>query len=130
EARGGKGLPRWTEKAAASQVTGCVAPRKRGRLACTVLAGDHTELRLVDAALKRVAEVKLPLGSGRATAFSDDGKYFVAAWSTPAAPSELFFVDGKSGAVASARSQPRPQLDGLATRETTTDEIAAEAPTQ
>lgn len=126
EVKGGKELARWTEKSAASQVTGCVAPRKRDRLACTVLAGDHAELRLLDAALKSLSEVKLPLGSGRATAFADDGKYFVAAWSTPSAPTELFFVDGKSGAVAPARSEPRPQLDDLATVGIKTDEFAAE----
>src|SRR5262249_49571791 len=36
EAKGGKEIARWTEKSATSQVTGCVAPRKRDRLACTV----------------------------------------------------------------------------------------------
>ena len=126
EVKGGKELARWTEKSAASQVTGCVAPKKRDRLACTVLAGDHAELRLLDAGLKSVAEVKLPLGSGRATAFADDGKSFVAAWSTPSAPTELFFVDGKSGAVAPARSEQRPQLDDLPSVATKTDEFASE----
>ena len=46
-------------------------------------AGNHTEVRLLDArTLRPRAKVAMPLGQGNVSEFSEDGRRFLARWST------------------------------------------------
>ena len=91
------------------------------RLALGMLAGDHGELRILDAAtLKERNRAKLPLGSwpagigaGALGDFSADGKRVVFGWSTPEVPTDIYSADVRSGAVSRVRDEPRPTLQEL-----------------
>jgi dipeptidyl aminopeptidase/acylaminoacyl peptidase len=122
-----KELARYTDPASATaSVSDFVMPVRRDKLACLIEAGDHNEVRLLDAAtLKAGAEVKLPLGSGSVTDFSDDGKRVIVTWSTPNTPTDLFGVDFKSGKVAPLRKEPRPTIEGLPPLEVGVSEVTA-----
>jgi dipeptidyl aminopeptidase/acylaminoacyl peptidase len=127
DATNNKELARYTDPASATaSVSDFVMPVTRDKLACLIEAGNHNEVRLLDAAtLKAGAEVKLPLGSGSVTDFSDDGKRVVVTWSTPNTPTDLFVVDFKSGKVAPLRKEPRPTIEGLPPLDVKVSEVAA-----
>ena len=127
DATSGKELARYTDPASATaSVLDCVMPLTRDKLACVIDAGNHNEIRLLDAAtLKPGAEVKLPLGSGHVTDFSDDGKSVVVAWSTPNTPTDLFVVDFRSGKVAPLRNEPRSSITGLPSLGVSVSEVTA-----
>jgi dipeptidyl aminopeptidase/acylaminoacyl peptidase len=127
DATSGKELARYTDPASATaSVLGVVEPVTRDKLACVIDAGNHNEIRLLDAAtLKPSAEVKLPMGSGAVTDFSDDGKSVVVAWSTPNTPTELFALDFSSGKVVPLRNEPRPSISALPTLEVSVNEVRA-----
>jgi len=115
----GKELARYVEKHPATALLGKVCPlMKSDRLAVTVAAGDHGELRLLDATtLQPVAPVKLPLGSGFIgecrSSVSSDGKRLLITWSTPQSPSDLVSVDVSTGQTSTLRAQSRPELASL-----------------
>jgi len=127
DATSGKELARYTDPASATaSVLDVVMPVTRDKLACVIDAGNHNEIRLLDAAtLKPSAEVKLPLGSGAVTDFSDDGKSVLVAWSTPNMPTDLFALDFSSGKVAPLRNEPRPSISALPTLEVGVSEATA-----
>jgi dipeptidyl aminopeptidase/acylaminoacyl peptidase len=127
DATSGKELARYTDPASATaSVLDFVMPVTRDKLACVIEAGNHNEIRLLDVAtLKSVADVKLPLGSGSVTDFSDDGKSVVVAWSTPNTPTDLFLVDARSGEVAPLRKELRPTITDLPPLEVSVGEVAA-----
>jgi Prolyl oligopeptidase family len=127
DATSGKELARYIDPASATaSVLDCMMPVTRDKLACVIDAGNHNEIRLLDAAtLKPGAEVKLPLGSGVLTDFSDDGKSVVVAWSTPNTPTDLFVIDFKSGKVAPLRNEPRPSISELPPLEVGVSEVTA-----
>jgi dipeptidyl aminopeptidase/acylaminoacyl peptidase len=122
-----KELARYTDPASATaSVSNFVMPVARDKLACLIEAGNHNEVRLLDAAtLKASAEVKLPLGSGSVEDFSDDGKSVVVTWSTPNTPTDLFAVNFTSGKVAPLRKERRPTIEGLPPLDVKVSEVAA-----
>src|SRR5262249_38719943 len=72
----GKELARYVETKPATAAIGALTVAKKGNVfAITVDAGNHSEVRLLDAtSLKPKAAVTLPLGSGGTSEFSDDGR--------------------------------------------------------
>jgi dipeptidyl aminopeptidase/acylaminoacyl peptidase len=92
-----------------------VAVAKTGdRIALSLGAGNHTEVRLLDAVtLRPAASVELPLGTGGIVDFSEDGNRLPAYWSTPDAPRDLYAVDAKTGHAEALRREPRPSLAAL-----------------
>jgi dipeptidyl aminopeptidase/acylaminoacyl peptidase len=127
DATSGKELARYTDPASATaSVSDFVMPVTRDKLACVIEAGNHNEIRLLDAAtLKGSAEVKLPLGSGDVTDFSNDGNSVVVAWSTPDTPTDLFVIDFRSGKVTPLRKEPRQTIEGLPPLDVKVSEVAA-----
>ncbi len=110
----GKETARYVEKHPATALLVNVCPSmKDDRLAVTVGAGDHYELRVLDAkTLQPGAPVKLPAGSGSTGAcpssFSPDGKRLLLSWSTPQSPSDLLSVDVGAGRASTLRAQTAP----------------------
>jgi dipeptidyl aminopeptidase/acylaminoacyl peptidase len=90
-----------------------VAPRGN-RLAVLVDAGNHSEVRILDARTLRVKSTpSLPLGSGGPGPFSRDGKRFTLTWSTPDQPVDVYAIEASSGRLAPLRRDDRPTLAGL-----------------
>jgi dipeptidyl aminopeptidase/acylaminoacyl peptidase len=120
----GKELARYVEEHPANALLRKVCPSPKGdRLAVTVVAGDHDELRLLETTnMRAVDSPKLPVGSGDIAAcphiFSPDGKRLLAGWSTPQSPSNIFSIDIRSGEAARLRDQKRSGLTGLPAIET------------
>jgi len=112
---GGRELSRYAETRAATAAIGALAVAKTGdRVALALDAGNHSEVRLLDAAtLKPAADVLLPLGTGTIGEFSQDGKLLAADWSTPDSPSEICAIDAGTGRVTPLRKDPRPSLAGM-----------------
>ncbi|HEX4440220.1 MAG TPA: hypothetical protein VH854_09125 [Thermoanaerobaculia bacterium] len=112
---GGRELARYTETRTPTAAVGALAVAKTGdRVALALDAGNHSEVRLLDAgSLKPAADVLLPLGTGGIGEFSEDGKLLAAEWSTPDSPGEICSVDTASGRVTPLRKDPRPSLAGL-----------------
>jgi dipeptidyl aminopeptidase/acylaminoacyl peptidase len=127
DAASGKELARYVEKQPATATISSISVAKRGNLIAVGLdAGNRGEIRLLDATtLAAKAAVKMPLGSGSAGPFSEDGRRLVAAWSTPELPSELFAVDAASGKVTPLRKESRPALDRMPGIEVSSVEIEA-----
>jgi dipeptidyl aminopeptidase/acylaminoacyl peptidase len=91
-----------------------IVPKLGATLALSVQAGDHSEVRLLNAkSLTLRTKLALPLGSGGAVEFSEDGKRLSVAWSTADTPNDLYVVDVESGKVAPLRKEPRPTLAGF-----------------
>ena len=89
-----------------------LAVAKRGhRVAATLDAGDHSEIRLLDAnTLRPRAKVAMPLGQGDIHEFTEDGTRLAVVWSTPDAPSDVWAVDAARGIATRLRDEPRPSL--------------------
>jgi dipeptidyl aminopeptidase/acylaminoacyl peptidase len=123
----GKETARYVESKPASAAIATFAVAKRGNMLAAVIdAGNHRELRLLDAAtLKPKAAVSLPLGTGSIGGFSEDGKRLTVSWSTPNVPADIFSVDAATGKVTPLRKDPRPQLDSLAPIEASIVEVEA-----
>lgn len=114
-----------TRPATAAITTLSMAPQGNA-LAATVNAGNHGEVRILDATtLKPRAAVTLPLGTGAIGWFSHDGKRFPLTWSTPSTPADIAAVDAATGKVTALRKEPRPQLEGLAPIEASITEVEA-----
>ena len=112
---GGRELGRYTETRMATAALERVAVSKAGdRVALALDAGNHTEVRLLDAkTLKPAADVLLPLGSGTIGDFSEDGRLLTASWSTPDLPGEISAIDVATGRASPLRKDPRPTLAGM-----------------
>ncbi|HEX3479911.1 MAG TPA: hypothetical protein VHT91_33050, partial [Kofleriaceae bacterium] len=84
----GKETARYVEtRPATAQIAATAVARQGNSVAVMVDAGNHGEVRLLDATtLKPRATVALPLGNGGVGQFSEDGKRFTLSWSTPSAP--------------------------------------------
>jgi dipeptidyl aminopeptidase/acylaminoacyl peptidase len=123
----GKETARYSEtRPATAEIAGVAVARQGNSIALTVNAGNHAEVRLLDATtLKPRATVALPLGTGSAGVFSEDGKRLTLSWSTPSAPGDIHAVDVSTGKVAALRREPRPQLDGLPAVEASIVEVEA-----
>jgi dipeptidyl aminopeptidase/acylaminoacyl peptidase len=127
DAASGKETARYVEtRPATAEIAGFDIAKAGNLLAATVNAGNHSEIRVLDATtLKPKATVTLPLGSGGAGAFAEDGKRFTVTWSTPGAPSDVHAVDVATGKVSPLRTENRPQLAGLPTVEASIVEVEA-----
>ncbi len=122
-----KEVGRYVEtKPATAAINSLVTSKVGNLLALNVLAGNRSEVRVLDGAtLKPKVEVKVPLGFGSAGKFSEDGKRLTISWSTPEAPADVHVVDVKTGAMTALRKEPRPTLTGLAPIETQVLDIPA-----
>jgi dipeptidyl aminopeptidase/acylaminoacyl peptidase len=111
----GKETARYVEtKPTTADITGISVARRGNSLAVSVNAGNHSDVRILDATtLKPKASVTLPLGSGGAGEFAEDGKRFTLTWSTPSTPTDIHAVDVATGKLTALRKESRPQLDGL-----------------
>jgi dipeptidyl aminopeptidase/acylaminoacyl peptidase len=120
-----KELGRYVETKPATASLAQVTTSKKGNLvAVGVLAGNRTEIRLLDGTtLKPKTEPKLPLGSGLMGDFSEDGRRLTLERSTPEAPTDIHVLDVGSGALAPLRKEPRPSVQELAPVETQLVEI-------
>ncbi|HZA14694.1 MAG TPA: S9 family peptidase, partial [Myxococcaceae bacterium] len=99
-----------TQPRAGSFATIAVA-KKGDRIAAALDAGDHSEVRLLDArTLRPRAKVSMPLGQGDIQEFSEDGTRLAVVWSKPDAPTDAWVVDAARGSVARLRDEPRPSL--------------------
>lgn len=85
--------------------------KKGNRIAANIHAGNHSEIRLLDAkTLEPTVEVVLPLGAGSLGNFDEDGKRLTINWSTPAKPGDVYVVTVATGKVAELRKEIRPTL--------------------
>src|SRR5262249_4114159 len=75
--------------------------------------------------LKPRAKVAMPLGDGFISDFSEDGKRFIALWSTPSAPTDAWAIDAKTGKAAALRKESRPSLKEAPAMETSITAIKA-----
>ena len=123
----GKELARYVERKPATATIPAIEVAKKGNLvALSVNAGNHGEVRLLDAVtLKPKATVTTPLGDGRIAAFSEDGKRLGLEWSTPAQPNDVYAVDTRTGKVAAILTDARPELDRLPAMDASIVEIDA-----
>jgi dipeptidyl aminopeptidase/acylaminoacyl peptidase len=123
----GKETARYVEtRPATAEISGVAMAQQGNSIALTVNAGNHGEIRILDATtLKPRAQVALPLGTGSAGVFSEDGKRLTVSWSTPSAPGDIHAVEVATGKVAPLRKERRPQLDGLPPVEASIVEVEA-----
>jgi dipeptidyl aminopeptidase/acylaminoacyl peptidase len=113
--RTGRELGRYVEtRPATAQLTGIYVSPRGNTLSVLVDAGNHSEMRILDArTLRPKASPKLPLGAGGPGPFSRDGKRFTLTWSTPDSPTDVYVVDSASGRMKPLRKDSRPTLAGL-----------------
>ena len=127
DAESGKEKARYVERQPAVATISSIAVAKSGgALTLTIDAGNHGEVRLLEArTLKPRAKVSMPLGDGFVSGFSEDGKRFMAFWSTPRSPTDAWAVDARTGKVSALRKEPRPSLKEVPAIETTVTAIKA-----
>ena len=95
----------------AGSFTSIAVAKKGGRIAATLDAGDHSEIRLLDGrTLRPTAKVAMPLGQGEVQEFSEDGTRLTMVWSKPDTPTDAWVVDAARGKVSRLRDEPRPSL--------------------
>jgi dipeptidyl aminopeptidase/acylaminoacyl peptidase len=123
----GKETARYVEtRPATAELSSVIVARQGNAVAVTVNAGNHSEIRILDAAtLKPRAAVALPLGTGGVSRFSEDGKRLSLTWSTPNTPTDIHAVEVATGKLAPLRKDSRPQLDGLPPIEASIAEVEA-----
>jgi len=127
DAESGREKARYVERHPAVATISSIAVAKTGgALALSIDAGNHAEIRLLDArTLKPRAKVSMPLGDGFISDFSEDGRRFIAVWSTPRSPTDAQVVDAKTGKVSALRKEPRQSLKEVPAMETSITAIKA-----
>ncbi len=128
DAESGKEKARYVEKNPPVATISSIAVAKSGdALALSIDAGNRSDVRLLDAhTLRPRAKVVLPLGQGGVTDFSEDGKRFIAVWSTPSSPPDPWAIDAASGKPRPLRRERRPSLKEVVPEmETSITEIKA-----
>jgi dipeptidyl aminopeptidase/acylaminoacyl peptidase len=109
-----------------ANVAGVIVSPKDDRVVVTVDAGNHTELRILDAkTLKLQKNVKLPLGVAGASDFSDDGTTISIRLGTPDKPNDVYALDAASGNLKPLRADVRPGLKDATPVEAIVDKIQA-----
>ena len=90
-------------------------PSPRGdRIALAIDAGNHGEVRILDArTLKVQRKVDVPLGELHVGTWRADGKVFSILVSKPDQPADVFAVDAATGSVTPLRKDARPALASL-----------------
>lgn len=127
DTQSGKEVARYVEKNPATAIFERVRVAKTGdALALSLDAGNRSELRLLDArTLKPRAAVPMPLGEGLIQDFSQDGRQFIAIWSTPSMPTDVWVIDAKTGKAAPLRAEARPSLKEMPAIEASITELRA-----
>jgi dipeptidyl aminopeptidase/acylaminoacyl peptidase len=111
----GKETARYVEGKTPSASLFMTASRDGKTLAMSVGAGDHSELRLLDAkTLKLAREIAMPLGAGFLWRFSGNEKSVGIVWGTANVPGDIFAADVATGKVTPLRKETHAGLSGLA----------------
>ncbi|MCE9678073.1 prolyl oligopeptidase family serine peptidase [Shewanella sp. AS1] len=123
----GKELARYTETLSnVGRLLGVSVSPDDKQLVVGFDAGDHTELRILDAnTLKPIMTPTLPFGTGGALGFSPDGKNVLVNWSTPESPADIYQFDIASGKMTVLMSTVKPGLEELPPLTTERVEIPA-----
>ena len=127
DAESGKEKARYVEKdPPIATVSQFAVARTGDSLALVVDTGNRTELRLLDArTLQPRAKVTMPLGQGDLSEFSEDGKRFLARWSTPSSPTDVWAIDSRNGKATQLRKEARPSFREVPEMETSITEVRA-----
>lgn len=84
-------------------------------VAIDVDGGNHDEVRVLEArTLKLRKTLTLPLGVAEVGKATKDGKRFTLVESRPDAPTDVFEVDARTGAVSPLRDDDRPGMSAMA----------------
>jgi len=110
----GKEVARYTNDSPKGAYLEMLASPKGDTLALRIDAGNHGEVRVLDAkTLKLRREVKVPLGLVGLGSFQDDGRAFSIMISLPNQPADVFAVDVSNGNVRPLRQDKREGLERL-----------------
>jgi len=125
DAESGREKARYVEKdPAIATISSVLVPKTGGVLALSIDAGNHNEIRLLDATtLEPRAKVTMPLGQGSAVDFSQDGRRLVAIWSTPTSPNDAWSIDAATGKAEPLRTEARPSLRELPAMDVSITEV-------
>jgi len=124
--KSGKELGRYTNESPKTGPMGLRVSPKGDRIAIGVDAGNHGEIRVLDAkTLKLQKPITVPLGNITLGAWRDDGKGFSISISLPDRPADPYFVDVASGNVTPLREDSRKGLSGLAPIDASIDNVKA-----
>lgn len=97
-----------------ASIDGVEASPRGDRLAILLNAGNHKEVRMLDAkTLAPKGAIKAPLGTLFLGPFTDDGRTFTVAQSVPDAPTDVFAVDAATGAMKPLRDDKRAGLGDM-----------------
>jgi len=126
DSKTGRELARYASRApAAAPIEVVVAPRGN-RLALRVNAGNHGEVRILDAATMKLERVvKVPLGDVHVGSFREDGKEFSLLVSLPDKPADVYAADAATGAVRPLRDDKRTGVDSLPAIDATIEDVKA-----
>ncbi len=103
-----------------------LASPKDDRLAIVAFAGNHSEVRILDAkSLKLQRTVKTPVGAIQVGEFAEDGASFTVRMSTPDKPNDVYDVDAATGAMKPLRADVRPGLKDAVALDASIDKVAA-----
>ena len=109
-----------------ASIEGISVSPKDDRIAISVDAGNHNEVRILNAStLKLQGTVKSPLGTANPGEFSEDGKVFTMRLGTPDRPTDVFEVDAATGATKPLRADVRPGLKDMPAMDATIEKVAA-----
>jgi dipeptidyl aminopeptidase/acylaminoacyl peptidase len=126
DAASGREVARYVNDAPKGAAMGVRPSPKGDLLAVRVDAGNHGEVRLLDAGtLKLRRAVKLPLGEVQLGAFREDGRAFSVMTSQPNRPADVYAVDTATGDVKPLRDDKRAGLDALTPVEATIEAAKA-----
>jgi dipeptidyl aminopeptidase/acylaminoacyl peptidase len=97
-----------------ARIGGLAVSPKGDRLAVEVDAGDHSEIRILDAGkLAPVRKIETPLRNSGLDGFTADGKGLAYGMSLPDRPTDIFLADVATGVTRLLREDKRPGLDAL-----------------
>jgi dipeptidyl aminopeptidase/acylaminoacyl peptidase len=118
---------RYKEENPGTALVGDVAVSPKGdKLALVIDAGNHSELRVLDAkTLTPKVKPEAPLGLMALGKFTADGTGFTVAESLPDKPFDIYRVDATSGAVKPLRDDKRPGIDSLLPMATSIEKVQA-----
>ncbi|HEX4422032.1 MAG TPA: prolyl oligopeptidase family serine peptidase [Kofleriaceae bacterium] len=114
DARTAKQVARYVNAAPRGAPIALVASPAGDRIAAGIDAGNHGELRLLDAKTLAVTRtVKVPLGDVQVGTFRPDGKQLSILISQPDHPADVYAVDTATGDLHPLRDDQRAGLDTL-----------------
>ncbi|WP_394836657.1 prolyl oligopeptidase family serine peptidase [Pendulispora rubella] len=126
DAASGKELARYTNASPKGAMMQAAVSPKGDTLAVRVDAGDHGEVRILDAkSLKLLRAVKVPLGQVELGSFREDGRRFSIMISLPSQPPNVFEVDVAAGSVHPLRDEKHAGLDRMPPVQASITSIAA-----